>query len=84
MSGHLDTTSSGLAEARRGQLGVPRTPRRELAPHQRDARHPEAAETAARHDIDPSTDIHASAKYRRQLASVRLPGALVKEMAFTL
>lgn len=30
----------------------------------------EAADTAARHDIDPSTDIHASARYRRQLASV--------------
>ena len=29
-----------------------------------------AAEAAASHDIDPSSDIHASARYRRQLASV--------------
>jgi carbon-monoxide dehydrogenase medium subunit len=29
-----------------------------------------AADAAATEDIDPSTDIHASAKYRRQLASV--------------
>ena len=29
-----------------------------------------AAEAAASNDIDPSSDIHASAKYRRQLASV--------------
>jgi CO/xanthine dehydrogenase FAD-binding subunit len=29
-----------------------------------------AAEAAARHDIDPPSDIHASANYRRQLANV--------------
>src|SRR5499427_11095895 len=47
MSGHLDTTSAGAAEARRGQLGVPGAPRRELAAHQGDPRYPEAAERAA-------------------------------------
>jgi carbon-monoxide dehydrogenase medium subunit len=29
-----------------------------------------AADAAAQHDIDPSSDIHASAKFRRQLANV--------------
>lgn len=29
-----------------------------------------AAEDAAAHDIDPSTDLHASSRYRRQLAAV--------------
>src|SRR5882762_11003180 len=46
MSGHLDPTSDRSAEARRGQLSVPGTPRRELALHQRGARDPEAAERA--------------------------------------
>ncbi len=39
-----------------------------------------AAETAASADIDPSSDIHASAAYRRQLASVLARRAL--EQAF--
>ena len=30
----------------------------------------EAAEVAARDDVDPSSDIHASADYRRHLVSV--------------
>jgi carbon-monoxide dehydrogenase medium subunit len=37
-----------------------------------------AAETAAREDIDPPSDIHASAKYRRQLATVLTRRALTR------
>ena len=37
-----------------------------------------AAETAAQLDIDPGSDIHASAEYRRHLAEVLAFRALVK------
>jgi CO/xanthine dehydrogenase FAD-binding subunit len=40
-----------------------------------------AAAIAAEREIDPSTDIHASSRYRRQLASVLTRRAL--ERAFT-
>jgi aerobic carbon-monoxide dehydrogenase medium subunit len=42
-----------------------------------------AAEAAATEDIDPSSDIHASAKYRRQLASVLTRRVLEKAFART-
>jgi len=40
-----------------------------------------AAETAAMRDIDPSSDIHASARYRRQLANVLTRRALERACA---
>ncbi|MCM3880223.1 MAG: xanthine dehydrogenase family protein subunit M [Vicinamibacterales bacterium] len=40
-----------------------------------------AAVTAAEKDIDPSTDIHASARYRRQLASVLTRRVLTRAFA---
>jgi CO/xanthine dehydrogenase FAD-binding subunit len=41
----------------------------------------EAAERAARDDIDPPSDIHASEAYRRQLARVLTRRALTRAVA---